>query len=81
MMVFINPIINYKTSTMNNINIYYKKYKYSFKENTLCYIAGLFCICLLLYVGILLFPLAAKVIEYLNHAVEAIDSAIRGSYR
>ena len=81
MMVSINPINNYKNSTMNNINIHYKKYRYSFKENTFCFIAGICCICLLLYLGILLYPLAAKVFEYLNRGVEAINSAIRGCYR
>lgn len=66
---------------MTNINIYPKKYWYGFKENALCIIAGLSCLCALLYASFLLYPLAIKVLQYLNHGVEVINSAIRGCYR
>ncbi len=66
---------------MTNINIYYKKIKYNFKENMLCFIAGLCCICILLYAGILLYPLAAKVLEYLNGGIGVMNNAVRGCYR
>ena len=66
---------------MTNINIHYKKTRYSFKENMLCFIAGLCCICMLLYAGILLYPLAANILEYLNGGIGVINNAVRGCYR
>ncbi len=66
---------------MNNIKIPYTKYQYSFKENALCLIAGLCCICILLYACIYLYPFAVKMLEYLNRGVEIMNSAIRGGYR
>ena len=66
---------------MNNINIHYKKYRHSFKENTLCFMAGLCCICILLYAGILLYPLAAKVLECFTGCIGVLNNAVRGGYR
>ena len=66
---------------MTNINIHYKKNRYSFKENMLCFIAGLCCIFILIYAGILLYPLAAKVLEYLNGGIRVLNNAVRGCYR
>ena len=47
----------------------------------LCFIAGLSCICMLLCTGILLYPLAAKVLECLNGGIGFINNAVRGCYR
>jgi len=47
----------------------------------LCFIAGLSCICMLLYAGILLYPLAANILEYLNGGIGLINNAVRGCYR
>ena len=66
---------------MNNINIHYKKYQPSSKENALCFIAGLCCICILLYAGVLLYPLAAKVIGYLTGCIGVMNNAVGGCYR
>lgn len=66
---------------MTNIHIHYKKTRYSFKENMLCFIAGLSCICMLLYAGILLYPLAANILEYLNGGIRVLNNAVRGCYR
>lgn len=66
---------------MNNGNIHYKKYLHSFKGNTLCFITCLCCICILLYAGILLYPLATKVLEYLIGCIGVMNNAVRGSYR
>lgn len=66
---------------MTNINIHCKKTRYGFKENMLWFIAGLCCISFLLYVGILLYPLAAKVLEYLNGGIGVLNNAVMGCYR
>ena len=66
---------------MTNINIRYKKTRYRFKANILCFIAGLCCISILLYAGILLYPSAAKVLEYLNVGIGVLNNAVRGCYR
>jgi hypothetical protein len=66
---------------MNNINIPCKKYQRSSKENALCFIAGLCCMCILLYAGILLYPLAAKALEYITGCIGVMNNAVRGCYR
>gem|GEM_PF-4965856 len=63
---------------MININVQYKKIRYSYKENILCFIACLCCICTLLYGGILLYPLVPKVLEYLNAGIGELNNAARG---
>jgi hypothetical protein len=66
---------------MTNINIHYKITRYRFKEYILCFIAGLCCIFILLYADILLYPLVAKVLEYLNGGIGVLNNAVRGCYR
>ncbi len=67
---------------MNTINTQHKKYpQQSFKQNALYCIAGLCCMCVLLYACFLLYPLAVKVQQYLCGCIGVMNSAIRGSYR
>lgn len=66
---------------MNNFNLPHKNYLHSSKENALCFFAGLCCICIILFVGMLVYPLATKVFEYLNSTVTEVNNSLRGYYR
>ncbi|MEO7487090.1 MAG: hypothetical protein ABIU77_08305, partial [Ferruginibacter sp.] len=61
--------------------IHYKKNQYSFKEKALCFMAGLCCICAVLYAYFLLYPFAEKVMEYLTDSIGVMNNAIKVGYR
>ncbi len=67
---------------MNTLNNQYKKYhQKSLNENIICYIAGLFCFCVLLFALFFLQPYATKVLEYLNNEMQVMNNVMRGGFQ
>jgi len=63
---------------MNIMNFNRYKFQESFKETTFCFAAFACCLCVIIFLFILIYPPLVKVYEYFNTCIEVINSKVTG---